>query len=120
MWLELRMSFSTKATWNETSSENHHPYAYSKVLAERLAWEIAGSQDRWDLVAVNPGLVLGPALSSHTTSESMRIIREFGNGYYRLGVPQGNFGDCRRTRCGGRACQGGDDGGGRREVHPRR
>ena len=78
--------------WNETSSKGHHPYAYSKVLAERLAWQIAGSQDRWDLVAVNPGLVLGPALSPHTTSESVRIIRDFGTGYYRLGVPKGSFG----------------------------
>ena len=78
--------------WNETSSENHHPYAYSKLLAERLAWEIAGSQDRWDLVVVNPGLVLGPALSTYTTSESVRIIRDFGTGYYRLGVPKGRFG----------------------------
>ena len=78
--------------WNETSSESHHPYAYSKVLAERLAWKIAGSQDRWDLVAVNPGLILGPALSPHATSESVRIIRDFGTGYYRLGVPEGRFG----------------------------
>ncbi len=78
--------------WNETSSENHHPYAYSKVLAERLAWEVAGSQNRWDLVAVNPGFVLGPALSPYATSESVRIIRDFGTGYYRLGVPKGRFG----------------------------
>ena len=49
--------------WNETSSENHHPYAYSKVLAERLAWEIAGSQNRWNLVAVNPGSSSGLRLA---------------------------------------------------------
>ena len=78
--------------WNETSSESHHPYAYSKVLAERLAWKIAGSQNRWDLVAVNPGFVLGPALSPHTTSESVRIIRDFGTGFYRFGAPEGRLG----------------------------
>ena len=78
--------------WNETSSESHQPYAYSKVLAERLAWEVAGSQNRWDLVVVNPGLALGPALSPHATSESVRIIRDFGTGFYRLGVPKGKFG----------------------------
>lgn len=78
--------------WNETSTESHQPYSYSKVLAERLAWEIAGSQDRWDLVVVNPGLVLGPALSPHATSESVRIIRDFGTGFYRLGVPKGELG----------------------------
>ncbi len=78
--------------WNETSNEGHQPYSYSKVLAERLAWEIARSQNRWDLVVVNPGLVLGPALSFHTTSESVRIIRDFGTGFYRLGVPKGELG----------------------------
>ena len=78
--------------WNETSSESHLPYSYSKVLSERLAWKIAGSQDRWDLVVLNPGLALGPALSPHATSESVRIIRDFGTGLYRLGVPNGELG----------------------------
>ena len=78
--------------WNETSSEHHQPYAYSKTLAERLAWEMAGEQDRWDLVAVNPGLVFGPALSPYTNSESVRIMRDFGTGFYRLGAGRFEFG----------------------------
>ena len=77
--------------WNETSSERHQPYAYSKTLAERLAWEMAKEQDRWDLVAVNPGLVFGPALSPHTNSESVRIMRDFGTGFYRLGAARFEF-----------------------------
>lgn len=72
--------------WNETSSERHQPYSYSKTLAERLAWKMAQLQDRWDLVAVNPGLVFGPALSPHTNSESVRIMRDFGTGFYRFGA----------------------------------
>ena len=55
--------------WNETSSERHHPYSYAKTEAERLAWRIAGKQDRWDLVVVNPGLVHGPSLSPHSGPE---------------------------------------------------
>ena len=89
---ETEKGLFNESHWNETSSESHHPYAYSKLLAERLAWKIAGSQDCWDLVAVNPGFVLGPALSSHTTSESVRIIRDFGTGFYRFGVPNGRLG----------------------------
>ena len=82
----------SESHWNKTSTERHQPYSCSKVRAERLAWEIAGKQDRWDLVVVNPGLVLGPALSRHTNSESVRMMRDFGTGYYRLGVPKLEFG----------------------------
>ena len=78
--------------WNETSNERHQPYSYSKTRAERLAWEIAGNQDRWDLVVVNPGLVIGRALSAHANSESVRFMRDFGTGFYRLGAPKLEFG----------------------------
>ena len=77
--------------WNETSNERHQPYSYSKTRAEQLAWEIAANQDRWDLVVVNPGLVIGPALSAHANSESVRIMRDFGTGFYRLGAPKLEF-----------------------------
>lgn len=77
--------------WNSTSNAHHQPYSYSKTLAERLAWEVAGQQDRWDLVAVNPGLVLGPGLSRHTNAEGVLIMRDFGNGYYRFGAPDLEF-----------------------------
>ncbi len=74
--------------WNTTSSEHHQPYARSKTLAERLAWTMAGNQDRWDLVVVNPGLVLGPALSPHTAAEGVLVMRDLGGGYYRYGAPE--------------------------------
>jgi len=44
----------TEEIWNTSSSVDHQAYSYSKTLAEREAWEIAGTQDRWDLVTVNP------------------------------------------------------------------
>ena len=78
--------------WNETSSERHLPYSYAKTEAERLAWRIAGKQDRWDLVAVNPGLVLGPSLDPHSSPESVQLMRELGNGRLRLGVAHVEFG----------------------------
>ncbi len=78
--------------WNTTSSIAHQPYSYSKTVAERTAWEIAGAQDRWTLVAVNPGLVLGPALDPRTRSESVSIMRDFGGRLYRFGAPALSFG----------------------------
>lgn len=78
--------------WNRTSGPRHQPYSWSKTAAERAAWEIAAGQDRWDLVVVNPGLVLGPALSPDATSESVALMRDFGTGYYRFGAPALEFG----------------------------
>ena len=83
--------------WNTTSGERHQPYSWSKTLSERLAWNIAGEQAhageqaRWDLVVVNPGLVLGPSLSVHTSAEGVLVMRDFGNGYYRFGAPALEF-----------------------------
>lgn len=77
--------------WNTSSSARHQPYSYSKTLAERLAWEIAAEQERWDLVAVNPGLVLGPGLSPHTKAEGVLVMRDLGKGYYRFGAPDLEF-----------------------------
>ena len=77
--------------WNTTSTEHHQPYARSKTLAERLAWEMAGEQERWDLVVVNPGLVLGPGLSPHTAAEGVLVMLDFGSGYYGFGAPELEF-----------------------------
>lgn len=80
----------TEADWNTTSSLSHGPYSYSKVEAEKEAWKIAKAQDRWDLVTINPSLVIGPGINPHATSESFNLIKNFGDGTMRLGVP--NFG----------------------------
>jgi len=77
--------------WNTTSNESHQPYSCSKTRAERLAWQLAGEQHRWDLVVVNPGLVLGPGLSPHTKAEGVLVMRDFGSGYYRFGAPELEF-----------------------------
>lgn len=78
----------TENQWNTTSSLTYEPYSYSKTLAEREAWQIAGRQDRWDLVVLNPSIVIGPSLGSAPTSESFAIVRQFGDGTMRLGAPR--------------------------------
>jgi len=49
----------TEADWSDGSDRRQSPYARSKTLAERAAWEIAGGQPEMALTALNPGLVLG-------------------------------------------------------------
>jgi len=82
----------TEAIWNETSSLTHNPYAYSKTLAEREAWAIHDAQSRWQLVAINPSLVIGPAINPFATSGSFDVIRQCGNGALRFGAPRWGFG----------------------------
>ncbi|MGF1603593.1 MAG: NAD-dependent epimerase/dehydratase family protein [Thermosynechococcaceae cyanobacterium] len=80
----------TEADWNTTSSLTHQPYSYSKTLAEQKAWSIAKAQDRWDLITVNPSLVLGPGINPFATSESFSLIKQMGDGSMKGGVP--NYG----------------------------
>jgi nucleoside-diphosphate-sugar epimerase len=77
----------TEQDWNTTSSPTHQPYSYSKTLAEREAWRIAEAQDRWDMVTINPSLVLGPGISPFATSESFNLLKHIGNGRLKSGVP---------------------------------
>jgi nucleoside-diphosphate-sugar epimerase len=73
--------------WNTTSSETHQPYPYSKVMAERKAWDMQKAQTRWDLVCINPALVLGPSLTPSTQSGSFEVLQQFANGMTLAGVP---------------------------------
>lgn len=77
----------TEAQWNTTSSLTHQPYSFSKTQAEGEAWKIAGAQDRWDLVVINPSLVVGPGVSAHQTSESFNLMRQMGDGSFKSGLP---------------------------------
>jgi nucleoside-diphosphate-sugar epimerase len=78
----------TEQDWNVTSRADHQPYSFSKTIAEKEAWAIAKEQDRWDLLTINPGWILGPSVSKRTDSTSIRTMIEFGNGTYKNGVPE--------------------------------
>jgi hypothetical protein len=91
----------------------HNPCPYSKVCAEREAWRLAGGQSRWGLVAINPGLVLGPSLVWLFRPISAGVRRKFVslNVGHRV-----RFARARRqlSRCGG------DRAGAMRSAHSRR
>ncbi len=77
----------TEACWNTTSSLTHNPYQYAKTAAEQRAWAMAGEQHRWDLVTINPTLVLGPALNPYATSASLTILKRIAGGEMAQGAP---------------------------------
>ena len=62
----------TEADWAEPG--NVDPYSKSKIMAERAAWDIA-KQHEIELVAICPGLVLGPILEDRVQS-SVRVIAD--------------------------------------------
>mmetsp|Transcript_8072 Transcript_8072/g.18736 ORF Transcript_8072/g.18736 Transcript_8072/m.18736 type:complete len:355 (-) Transcript_8072:130-1194(-) len=75
--------------WNTTSSLDYQPYAYSKAVAEKAAWEIAKAQDNWDLVVINPGFVMGPCgIGVQASAQSVDVMVAFGDGTFAMGVPR--------------------------------
>jgi dihydroflavonol-4-reductase len=85
--LEYPNQTASEEQWNTSSSPTHQAYSYSKTVAEREAWRIAGEQNRWDLVVINPSLVIGPGLNPRATSESFNLVRQLGDGQMKSGAP---------------------------------
>jgi dihydroflavonol-4-reductase len=83
----------TESVWNRTASLDYQPYSYSKTLAEQKAWEINRNQNRWDMVTINPSLIMGPALNPGVvTSESYSILKQMGDGTLKMGAPKLSMG----------------------------
>ena len=78
--------------WNDTSSLSHLPYAYSKVIAEKLAWEIANNQKNWKLKVINPVNPVGPTKAGFSTSGTHELYVQLGNGAMKSGAPPVEFG----------------------------
>ena len=54
---------------------------------------MAEKQLQWDLVTINPSLVLGPPLNpENNTSESMAILKQLGDGTMKMGAPKMGIG----------------------------
>lgn len=64
----------TEDDWNDEATIDKFPYHLSKTLAEKLAWDLA-EEYRFDLVAINPVMMLGPAVSAYGTSNSIMEMK---------------------------------------------
>jgi nucleoside-diphosphate-sugar epimerase len=76
---------------NTTSTLENNPYHYAKTQAEQEAWRRAEAQDRWSLVTINPGLVLGPSLTPASQSGSLFLLDELLKGYFCYGAANFSF-----------------------------
>jgi dihydroflavonol-4-reductase len=66
----------TEADWNDGDDRSRTPYVRSKTLAERAAWQhvrSVGAEDR--LAVINPGAIIGPALSDEHSYSLQAIQR---------------------------------------------
>jgi dihydroflavonol-4-reductase len=63
-----------EADWCDIHLPTTTPYAKSKTLAERAAWEIAKARGL-KLTTINPGFVLGPPLDEHYGSSLSLVER---------------------------------------------
>ncbi|MFD9096569.1 NAD-dependent epimerase/dehydratase family protein [Streptomyces collinus] len=77
--------------FNTTSTLENNPYHYAKTLAEHAAWDAEAAQDRWRMVSVNPGLILGPSLTPASESGSLFLLDELFKGYFCYGAPDFSF-----------------------------
>jgi nucleoside-diphosphate-sugar epimerase len=73
---------------NRDSTVASNPYALSKTLAEKAAWDMQKQQARWDMVTIHPGAIFGPSLSRRKDATSVEMMRQFLNGSFRTGVPK--------------------------------
>ena len=72
----------TEADWNDRSSLRRNPYYYSKTLAERAAWDfMAAKRPDFDLVAINPFLVIGPSMT-RALNPSNQVIADLLKGAF--------------------------------------
>lgn len=72
----------TESDWNE---ESITPYSLSKIKAERRAWELAGSQQRWRLITICPSMVIGPPLAANDKSQSiLTFARTLRGDFWRV------------------------------------
>lgn len=81
----------TEDMWNTSSSLSHNSYAYSKTRAEKAAWSMAKKQNRWDLVTIHPGFVMGPSLTKRVDSTSIGTILRILRGDLSIGSPDLEF-----------------------------
>ncbi|PVH79995.1 cinnamoyl-CoA reductase [Cadophora sp. DSE1049] len=86
--LKMKDGTLNETYWNETSTISGSPYSYSKMIAEREAWKMQEAQSRWELVTINPGLVLGPSLSPESSSGSLFMIENMYKGNDKMGVAE--------------------------------
>jgi len=79
----------TEANWSDPDNPKLSPYARSKTIAERAAWDFVRERgEEGKLATVNPGAIIGPVLSEDRSFSLQAIERLLGG---TPGVPRIGF-----------------------------
>ncbi|EDQ91188.1 uncharacterized protein MONBRDRAFT_23356 [Monosiga brevicollis MX1] len=84
----------TEADFNNSATVQNDPYPYSKRMSEQAAMDFVqalSSEDKFEVVFVNPGAIYGPHLAAHHLNGSSAIIRDLMTGKVPM-CPQLAFG----------------------------
>jgi len=71
----------TENDWNTESSLDRNPYYYSKKVAEEAAWNFVKGKN-FELIVINPFVVIGPEFSSNTINASVESIYNMLSGNF--------------------------------------
>ncbi|GAB6018891.1 hypothetical protein CHUAL_000549 [Chamberlinius hualienensis] len=85
----------TEEDWTNPESPSLDNYAKSKTLAEKAAWDFVKElkdDEKFELVVINPGLVLGPVLGKNPGTSVEIIKRMIDRGM--PAIPKANFTIC--------------------------
>lgn len=84
---QMKGGVLSEAYFNTSSTLETNPYHLSKVEAEKEAWRLNAQQQRWSLVTINPGMILGPSLTPESASGSLFLLDEMLRGVLFYGMP---------------------------------
>ncbi len=76
-------------SWTDENSNNINTYMKSKTLAEKAAWEFVKNipeSEKLELVAICPGVVMGPTLTGNIDGQSMQFISRMLTGHYKMAM----------------------------------
>jgi dihydroflavonol-4-reductase len=72
----------TEQDWNDKSTLDRNPYYFSKTLAEREGWRFVKEEGaRFDLVVINPFMVIGPSLSPGINTSNQLFVDMLAGAY---------------------------------------
>lgn len=73
----------TEENWNDIATEGYLHYMYSKMAAERAAWDFVRNDNiNIDLVVINPAMVMGPILNKNIYAESFDVLKDCVTGQF--------------------------------------
>lgn len=71
------MHTHTEEDWSDEFSENFVPYSYSKMIAEKATWQFVEDHQAdnvFELIVINPTILIGPALSEGVSQSVQGIL----------------------------------------------